>query len=474
MGCMRRKIALVRAYLDKFDIRLYFLIVGAVFGVLIVFITPPVAGFDEEQHFYRAYQVSDMKFKPEKVSAVNVYGEPGVGYGGYLPKSVFNVINKLRNSMNEDKSYQYGQIKRSIKTKLNAQDKVAVRFDNTAIYSPMLYAPQAVGINIGKIFNLSPTILSYLGRLANLSFWLALIYFAIKLTPVGRWAFVILALNPASIFLASSLSPDAVCIAVVALFLAIIMKLTNGKDRISTFDYLLVLIATVATALLKNVYIPIIFLLFLIPSKAISVKRKIFTIILGCLVGLAWNYLILKIANGIPTYFSIDLHISTYEQIMLMITEPFRFLSVLIWNIFGMPSVVLSAEISGSVSDTALPFWSTLLWFFILAISLLKNERHTKITNRWIYIVIACLTGLAIIFSLYIGWNEVGAVRMIGIQARYFLPVGFLLVPILIGRYDIFSKKFSDNFDIMAKIAMIIILMSTVLTLIVRYAHGIS
>lgn len=58
---------------------------------------------------------------------------------------------------------------------LNPQNKTFAKFHNTALYAPLPYI-QAFGIEVGKILNLSPLFLVYLGRLANLTAWIFIMY----------------------------------------------------------------------------------------------------------------------------------------------------------------------------------------------------------------------------------------------------------------------------------------------------------
>lgn len=475
---IRDILKVISGRLDHVDPGSFFIVVGALFGLLFLFITPPVAGLDEEQHFYRSYQVSDLNIKSDKVNAPNVYGEPGYGYGGSLPASVFYDVNKLRNSMNEDLSYQYNQVKDKIDTPLNQDSKVNVRFDNTAIYSPVPYIPQALGMSLGKAFNASPVVLSYLGRMAVLVVWLLAIYFAIRIIPIGKWVLVVLALNPASLFLASNLSGDAIAIASIALFTAVVLYTRTLKSRLSALKIVGILSLVLIIALQKNAYLPLVFVTLLIPSTVVSTRIKVAITVLGLLVGVAWNIAILSIASGIPDYFSLDQHISSHDQLLFILSHPLSFISILLWNIFGMPSILVAPGFVGLVSDTVLPFWIIILWWavFVAAISIKdKSALVAKVQTpsaRLSFGAIA-LAGIgATIASLYIGWNAVGSNEIQGVQPRYFIPLSFLLIPVLLNlKWKIEVK--GVNVLRCIKISILIILLFAVLTMATRYIYGI-
>ncbi|HYP51380.1 MAG TPA: hypothetical protein VEQ34_10595, partial [Pyrinomonadaceae bacterium] len=62
------------------------LLLGGIFGLLFVFLTPPALVGDEPNHFFRAYQISDGVIIGEKREHLS---------GGWIPKSVLLVNRKL-------------------------------------------------------------------------------------------------------------------------------------------------------------------------------------------------------------------------------------------------------------------------------------------------------------------------------------------------------------------------------------------
>ncbi len=64
----------------------------------------------------------------------------------------------------------------------------------------------------------------YLARFANLLLYVLIVYSAIKLTPVHKWVFFLLALMPMTLYEAASLSADSFTIAVSFLLIALFLK----------------------------------------------------------------------------------------------------------------------------------------------------------------------------------------------------------------------------------------------------------
>ncbi len=416
-----------------------FAVLAGIFGFAFLLFTPPMQSPDEVEHFYRSYQVSDLQLVPEKVVAKG-HGGIGEGYGGDLPKSVIETAVTLKGKVaGSTQDFDYRKLASTLGKPLNVSDRSEIRFDNTAIYSPLVYLPQASGIALGKLFNASPTVLSYLGRLANLVVWIALIYAAIRIAPIGKWAFVAIALNPLSLFLASNLSSDAVSIGIVALFVALVLKARTMSTASGKFIALLVIL-TIAVGLLKNAYLPVALLLFAVPSRILPVRFKMIIFGLAAITGIVWNLLIFPAAKEIPEYFNLSDHIDPRAQVGYVLDHPRVAIGNLVWNVFGTPSILLTSSYNGLIGwgDVPLPFWLSLMGFMAIVFSLLYRDATQtivkKVQNRTIRIyfaVVLSFAAAAVVISLYAGWTTVGGRLVSGVQGRYFIPLSFLLIPII-------------------------------------------
>ena len=96
---------------------------------------------------------------------------------------------------------------------LNPSARKFVRFPNTALYSPLVYLPQSIGMAVGRLLGVSAPTLCLFGRICNLLAWVTLVFLAIRvtlvflairITPVYKWLFFVLALMPMSLFIATS------------------------------------------------------------------------------------------------------------------------------------------------------------------------------------------------------------------------------------------------------------------------------
>ncbi len=208
------------------------LIVGLGTGLVVAFLTPRFAGIDEPYHYLRSWSLTDGQIVPDTGPL------PGdVTAGGLcLPSSL------VKDLSNERAPYLRRQIPHwdgtdVLKTTACPDGRTDHRFVDVATfawYSPIGYAPQAVGVGLGRIVGAGVGVQSMLARLASLAVYLAMAGFAVAITPRGKWALVAVALLPASMFQAvTSLSPDGMTIAAVLLVCATALRAIDERpDRL--------------------------------------------------------------------------------------------------------------------------------------------------------------------------------------------------------------------------------------------------
>jgi uncharacterized membrane protein len=104
-------------------------------------------------------------------------------------------------------------------------------FPSSLAYSPVCYLPQAVGIALGRLFDLPPVALLYLGRLMAVVCTVFLGYAALAATRFFRWPLLLLLLMPMTLFQAASLSADAVTNALsIVFFGSLLGQMEQNRD----------------------------------------------------------------------------------------------------------------------------------------------------------------------------------------------------------------------------------------------------
>lgn len=460
----------------------YFLIIGGIIGLGFVIVTPPFQGWDEREHFYRAYQVSQLNVKPDVVvapNAANVPGSEASGFGGSFPQTTVRGVDALHRNENKEGVYDYSLIGRLNQRPTDFDQQRAVRFDNTAIYSPAGYIPQSLAIGAANATNSSFVVAFYAARIAGLVFWLGLMYLAIRLLPVGKKVLLVLALNPVSIFLAATLSPDAAAFGFISLVIALLLKVVNDKKKMSLAMTLTVGVLIVLTVLIKNVYLPVILSLLLVPRSIMGVWWKVGIGLIAGISALLWNISIYSVTAGIPSYFGVMDNIGATAQLENIIDHPLKFISVVVWNVLGTNSVLVNQTYAGIFDRNPVPDWVVFVWIVSLAAAVTCKEKTVELMKHavrkrtsWVLAGVWFMTVGLIVTSLYLGWSIVGDKDIMGVQGRYFIPISFLiLMPLILStKYFIGTHKAVRN--ILVYLVLPVGLAVTVASLSVRYVIG--
>jgi uncharacterized membrane protein len=238
---------------------------GLAFGGLLLVITPPFQVPDEQVHFYRAYQVSDGRLVAEKHDG---------RIGGWIPDSlptVFRPFFGLRH--HSRKTTTVDAVLGGFSIPLDRSRRRFVNFETTAVYTPVPYLPQSLGISLGKAFDLPPLTILYLGRAANLVASLLLVLVAIRVAPAFEWVFVLVALMPMAAFQMASVSADAFTNAIAMLFTAMILRFAVLESKVEAKGLAALLSASLLLSLSKLAYFPLLLLFLAIPMRRFGNPR---------------------------------------------------------------------------------------------------------------------------------------------------------------------------------------------------------
>lgn len=418
-----------------------FLVLGLILGVTCILLTPPFQVPDEPQHFYRAYQVSELR--PLALVALN----NGQREGTLLPTSLATFVDASGVA-----AIRFRPANKVDPTKLAAARAIALSphdrgYLPVAPYPPVGYLPQAIGIALGRLIRASPLILFYLARLSGLAAWLILVVLAIKITPLLKWTYVVLALMPMTLYLAASTSVDGVVIGASFLLSALMLSWAydDTKEKITGVETVSLGSLGVVVALSKALYLPLLLLFFLVPWKKFGSRTRYVLTIGAVIAGSAavyvgWNLLSAWMTTPGP---SIDLarhgvdashlpDVSSARQLEFIRTHPGAFIRALVTTV-SVPGI-LFYYLNSFVGmfgwlDTMLPTWLPYAYLAVLMIVSLLSGSTTSVSWRAkaLSTGVFVLTGLAVLVVLYVGYSSVGMIVVGGFQGRYLIPVAPLL-----------------------------------------------
>lgn len=417
-----------------------FVPLALVFGLALLLVTPPFQVPDETEHFLRSYHVSEggvlARVQDRRV-------------GEDLPRSLLAVmVEAVPRGIygNAERHQERWRLRRAMAIPLVENDRLFQDFSVATLTSPVAYAPQAISIALGRQAGLHPLVLMYVGRLGNLLVWTALVGLALRLTPVGAWLFLMLALTPMSLFMAASLSYDALTNALSFLTVAMALRLALGarpvvgwRDAARFGGVVLALTAT------KFVYGCLAALFLLVPVRRVGSLWK--RVAMLAMIALAVGVFALWWGHAASTRWLVgeDYH-EDYRasQGVMRNVDPWAQMERVARDVAGfvmeraLPTVnrINAAGYVGVLGwlDTRFPAWYYVgHWALLLVAASVGGDARVplRLSMRVVLGAVGGLGALGFLLVLYATYSPLGSSYIVGVQGRYFIPFGpplFLLL----------------------------------------------
>src|SRR5215208_3803221 len=188
-----------------------FVFLSLAFGSVVAFVTPPLRGPDEISHFLRIYAYA----RGEVLPAIEVDGRKGI----FVERELYDQLSFFRSAGEwfataGENDVRYGQVMalyRTVGGRIDDESDhraIFAPFAGTEGYTPIAYLPYIAAAAIGRLLKLDAPDLLLLMRLFGLAAFTALVGYAIRVSPVLKWAFVLIAMLPVSLYNPSVLSAD--------------------------------------------------------------------------------------------------------------------------------------------------------------------------------------------------------------------------------------------------------------------------
>ena len=412
-----------------------FVAFASLLGMACLVLTPPFQVADEPNHFFRIVQIAQGGIVGERRGAES---------GGEIPVALVSMAGHFI-----DGNMASGEVRWERSRWANVRPYLQQRADLTATrfqdframtrYAPVAYLPQLVGIWFAEALNLPPLWLVYIGRFCALVFFIWLVYRAIRATPICPWGFAVLALLPAVMFQAASLSADSATTALLFFFVAQVFRLAFAAPSATRRETILLVFLGVLIGLCKSVYVLATGLVFLIPASKFGGRRNwgwvCAAVVAGALLAAAAWTAWMKSAY-VPSFGDVD----EWAQLSLMVRHPMRFLDMLVGRVLRSVGYLylggglgLCHEFVGllgwyaacvNIGQTS---FAVLFWCAIAE----KNDRvEIRGWHRWLTGIVLASQVLGIAAANYVTWCPPGwpALALFG---RYFHPIApaaFLLL----------------------------------------------
>ena len=209
---------------DKYNPSMLFFILSLSIGIIWIFLMPAGAGYDEETHLARIYEMSRYHLIPN-----SWLGEENNG----IPESMMEISYRQKQFL---VPVTISDIQKGLS--LGVEPIYGIAHKTRATYSPLLYLPQALVFYIFG-YHLHTPILSlyWILRLMYLFSYTITVFFAIRLMPKFKWTLFVLALAPMAMIQAVTISADPLTNGMSFLFVAWSLYLVEGKKTIDKKNF---------------------------------------------------------------------------------------------------------------------------------------------------------------------------------------------------------------------------------------------
>lgn len=430
--------------LERFSLISY-LVVMTIIGLFFVFKNTPLTGLDERFHFFRSYQMAQGTMLPKLIN-----GEKGA-WGGCVERKALQYVWPFFISQDQNQPASKEDAIKRAKEIDASNDTVSTCFNfaPSAAYSPLLYAPSAIGIAITKYTSFGIDTQMYAGRVMNLVFFIAMVYVAVMMMPIMRIPTLMILSFPTLLNLASSYSPDPVTNLVTVMFIACCLRMAILKEKIFWQTFVLACLV----GLLKMTNIAFLPFVLLIPSSLFSSRVKWLaymagSIAAGCAVALAWN----GYYSWVPSQFwHSGGDIKTAKEMLL--TQPFATVIFLIKSVIIQTPDMFDRMFATFGGGPAAYTWTfggkyCYLAIFSIFMATLSSVSQSQIAfnklKLYLLPVMSIGSVLLIFLALWVGFSPLNIPIVGGVQGRYFIisfMTAMIFIVMMLSRSETFAKS---------------------------------
>lgn len=402
-----------------------------IFGLPMIVLIPLGAGYDEEDHLIRVWELSAFSFIPGQMSAQEMKYPTLFRDLAYRQESNSGIMDAgFWKRYARTPLYEHGFVRRELKTK--------------SVYAPPLLLPQALAMRLGRSMGMPLLPVWYGCRFASLLSYLILVWLALRWIPFGKWILFLLAVSPMALFQAATISPDAISNGLGFLFIAGTLKVAQSKE-ISWREYgklsLLIFLLFLGKV---NLIVLILLPFLLIPPARFPQKRFYFLLLattaLLFLVEVAgWNLVATKYSDALLANDA-----NAGAQVRYILDHPLVFPTILLKD----PFLNGFAYLQGWINGYGYFFWTPpqiVSFFFLLGLGavLFIDSTHERVNRKYrIVFILVFLAGYFVTaVPLYLTFTTVGLNELLGMQGRYFIPLA--LLPVLTLASFVGAKKFT-------------------------------
>lgn len=408
---------LVTQKIDKLPLKAAVMVLAL--GALMSFATAPLQVPDEYAHFMRAYAISqgDFTFNEDRYFPGDVDHLMQT-----FPPEFYSSVQQAGNGNALARIIYYQSI---YDTPFTGKPTTSY------IQSILPYLPSALVIAVVRLLGGNALMCLYAGRLCHVALLALCVYFALKWAVRYRGAMIFTALLPLTMFMASSMSYDAIFFCGLMLFLGVLFK-----NDIGWRDLAVAMVAFGFMISIRPVYLPLALLIFTIPKEQLKIKPgRMPTMLLVLAAGIALWLFTLQIANwarGNITSLPQQEGVNVQAQVLYVLKNPLRYIMVMLvdgyMNLFYLSGFGLFGwlDVPAPLTGLLTPILLVLVAALYADDARLYPRRDTALSA-----VVLILNYVVIVTGFYCAWSSLGSTTILGVQTRYFIPLLPCLIALL-------------------------------------------
>jgi uncharacterized membrane protein len=403
--------------LNRLKVERVYLVVALVWGLILVVLVPPFQTFDEVAHYYRAWSVAEGQLVVPPSGHVNLPATADALPDRFPYQPVVRGLEKIA----------VGDLLDELDAPMSSGTVESSSFASG--YGFVGYLPQAAGITLARLTGGSPLLALYLARLLNLLVAVVLTYYGLRFLPFAKLAVCLVALLPMTMMELASLSADAMLLG-GTIFLAGLVVSRAQQESVSRSDIALLVVAAVFLLNAKPGYAALSLLLLLLVRRQFTSRLAYAGTVFGSIAASA--LLALAFIRSAPpgdkdllaVMLGPDNRVDAAAQLAHVVTHPLAFVQVIGATAGGDGVMFLRQAVAWyawgnlDISDGVM-----LVGLAGLVAVFAASESVTFAAwRRWTVLAVGLLAGIMVSLALYMGWSDVGATRVAGLQGRYFTP----------------------------------------------------
>ena len=409
-----------------------FSIIALILGSMYLICAPIFTGSDDHSHFYRIYEIT------EGTIITPIQDDNTVG--SELPKSLSSIfINNSKKHNDRNKYIKYKDEIEMIKVPENKDEKVIygtnyeTQYTAAALYSPVQYIPQILGVLTGKVLKMNPFIQGQLARVFNLLAYVGICSYFIKRLPKYKEVAFLILLCPNLLASATTFSADAFTCALVFGLITIVINNINSEEKLTIKSKILIVMLSVLISSCKIVYFPFVLLLCLIPKERFKGKGNKIAfigacIVLSIIVSATW----MKITGR---YFDIYYKNSDIQKNNIL-ANMLKYAFVVLRTYLSKIDIIIFNTFGGNnMYHSQLPVYNfiSVVYFIIVSLGFFsqdnkieKNQKNKIIHNILtvsVMLIVLALISTAIYVQCTANFIKIDNPVIGGLQGRYFIPL---------------------------------------------------